>query len=92
MGFGGEMGIQKDFWVKLLLSQLFRRQIHMFQSFKDENKSSLSIVAHTLHSRCLDEGWLLQVSGLYDLKEEFSREGISAHRVSVTYVNSMHSM
>ena len=64
----------------------------MFQSFKNENKGSLSIVAHTLQSRCLDEGWLLQVNGLYDLKEEFSREGISAHGVSITYVNSMHSM
>ena len=66
----------------------------MFQSFKNENKGSLSIVARTLHSRCLelDEGWLLQVSGLYDLKEEFSREGISADGVSITYVNSMHSM
>ena len=56
----------------------------MFQSFKNENKGSLSIVARTLHSRCLDEGWLLQVSGLYDLKEEFSREGISAHGVGVS--------
>ena len=49
----------------------------MFQSFKDENKSSLSIVARTLHSRCLDEGWLLQVSGLYDLKEKFSGKAFS---------------
>ena len=64
----------------------------MFQSFKNENKGSLSIAAHTLRSRCLDEGWLLQVNGLYDLKEEFPREGISAHGVSITYVNSMHSM
>ena len=64
----------------------------MFQSFKNENKGSLSIIVRTLHSRCLNEGWLLQVSGLYDLKEEFSREGISAHGVSITYVNSMHSM
>ena len=48
--------MQKDFWVKLLLSQLFSRQIHMFQSYKSKNKGSLSIVARTLHSICLDEG------------------------------------
>ena len=57
-----------------------------------KTKAHISIVARTLHSRCLDEGWLLKVSGLYDLKKEFSREGISAHGVSITYVNSMHLM
>ena len=64
----------------------------MFQSFKNENKGSLLIAAHTLCSRHLDERWLLQVNVVYDLKEEFSWEGLSAHGVYLTYVNSMHWM